>query len=165
MKKLVDKLFTYLSDFIFLVVLAPFIFIFTMLTFLFLLPISYFQNKINEKAYSEFLKANNGKNFFCYNNKVKAQFFIEENILPNLRKDIHIVFVNGRQVESEFGSEAISKALREFKHYQKFPHLMKIRNGEVIDVSINNHFYNTLTLKNEATELLKEIDIFFDLPK
>ena len=47
----------------------------------------------------------------------------------------------------------------------KFPHLIKIRNGKLIDKSINNAFYSVLNMNKSRTELLNKINMFFELNK
>src|SRR5690554_5695836 len=128
-----------------------------------LYPIHYFQRKQFEKKYSEFLNDNNGKNFFCYNNRKNSKEYIEDEIIPNLTEGIEIVYLNGRKVQSEYNSEFISEALYKLKSYSGFPHLMKIRNGKLIDKSINNPFYNVLNLNKSKCELLIQINRFFEL--
>ncbi len=128
-----------------------------------LFPIGHFQRKNFEKKYAEFLNENNGKNFFCYNNRKNSKQYIEENIIPNLNDGIEIVYLNGKKIESEYNSEFISEALYGLKHYNKFPHLMKIRNGKLIDKSINNPFYNILNQNKPKKELLSQIGAFFEL--
>lgn len=128
-----------------------------------LFPIGHFQRKKFEKKYAEFLNENNGKNFFCYNNRKNSKEYIEEDIIPNLTDGIEIVYLNGKKVESAYNAEFISEALYKLKNYNRFPHLMKIRNGKLIDKSINNTFYNLINQNKPKKVLLNEINIFFKL--
>ena len=128
-----------------------------------LYPFHFFQRKRFEKKYAEFLTDNNGKNFFCYNNKKNSKEYIEKQIIPNLTNVIEIVYLNGKKVESEYHNEFVSEALYKLKDYSRFPHLMKIRNGKLIDKSINNPFYNVLNLNKPKNELLTQINRFFEL--
>ena len=128
---------------------------------IFIFIFKYFQKKKFEKKYLKFLKENEGKNFFCYNNRKKSKEYLEENILTNLNKEVVIVYLNGRDIESEYNKEFISEALYGLKHYTKFPHLMKIRNGQLIDKSINNPFFGILKMNKPKAELLGEINSFF----
>ena len=116
-----------------------------------------------KKKYSDFLTENSGKNFFCYNNRKNSKKYIENEIIPNLTDGIEIVYLNGKKVESEYNAEFISEALYKLKNYSRFPHLMKIRNGKLIDKSINNPFYNVLNLNKPKNELLAKINRFFEL--
>lgn len=126
------------------------------------IPIGYFQRKRFEKKYAEFLNENNGKNFFCYNNRKNSKQYIEENIVPNLNDGIEIVYLNRKKVESKYNSRFISEALYGLKHYNKFPHLMKIRNGKLIDKSINNPFYGVLNMNKPKADFLNKINLFFE---
>ncbi|WP_055412932.1 hypothetical protein [Nonlabens sp. YIK11] len=130
-----------------------------------IIPIGHFQRKKFEKKYAVFLNKNNGKNFFCYNNRKNSKQYIEDDIIPNLNDGIEILYLNGRKIESEYNSEFISEALYGLKHYNKFPHLMKIRNGKLIDKSINNPFYGVLNMNKSKSELLNKINEFFELDK
>ena len=127
------------------------------------IPILHFQRKNFEKKYADFLIENNGKNFFCYNNRRNSKQYLEQSILPNLSEDIDIVYLDGKRIESAYDSKFISEALYGLKHYNKFPHLMKIRNGKLIDTSINNPFYAVLNMNKSKVELLRKINHFFDI--
>jgi len=124
-------------------------------------PVKYFWRKKFEKKYSKFLNENQGKNFFCYNNRKSSKDYIEENIIPRLTSTIEIVYLNGKKIESNYNIEFISESLHKLKNYKKFPHLMKIRNGKLIDKSVNNLFYGVLNLNKSKTELLNEIHFFY----
>ncbi len=126
------------------------------------MPIKHFQQKKMKKKYAEFLNRNNGKNFFCYNSRKNSKQYIEKDIIPNLNEAIEIVYLNEKKIESDYNSEFISEALYGLKHYNKFPHLMKIRNGKVIDVSINNMFYSVMNMNKSKIELFNKIEQFFD---
>lgn len=67
----------------------------------------------------------------------------------------------GKKIESDYDSQFISEALYSLKYYKKFPHLMKIRNDELIDTSINNSFYGMLHMKKSKTVFLHKINKFF----
>ena len=117
-----------------------------------------------EKKYAEFLVHNDNLNFFCYNNRKNAKEFIEVEIIPYLNNKIEIVFLNGKTVENKsFPKEFLSNAIHQLKNYSKFPHLMKIRNGKLIDKSINTIFYSIKNQNKSKDNLMKEIDDFFEL--
>ena len=139
------------------------IFIMLMPFMLVLLPINYFQRKKFEKKYAKFLNENNGRNFFCYNNRKNSKYYIEEKIIPNLADEIEIIYLKGKKVELIDEVEFISAALFKLKNYNRFPHLIKIRNGKLIDKSINNPFYNVLNSNKSKIKLLEQIHLFFDL--
>ncbi len=137
-----------------------FIFCFSVLSFLAISDI-YFSNKKKDKAFKAWLQANHGKNFFCYNERRKARPYIEEIILPALNKNIEIVYLENRQVQSQSNPNLVSDALYQLKNYKKFPHLMKIRHGELIDESILNTFYNAKNGTCSKEILLEEIHSFY----
>ena len=157
------KLGNNILAFILFVVIGIPVFILILPIIIVLIPIQYFQRKQFEKKYSDFLTEISGKNFFCYNNRKNSRKYIEDEIIPNLKGGIEIVYLNGKKVESEYNAEFISEALYKLKSYSGFPHLMKIRNGKLIDKSINNPFYNVLNLNKPKNDLLTKINRFFEL--
>jgi hypothetical protein len=138
-----------------LVLFTPFILVIS--------AIHYFRRKKFQKNYAEFLKQHNGKNYFCYNNRKNSKKYIENEIIPNFTGEIEIVYLNGKKIESEHHVEFISRALFKLKNYSRFPHLMKIRDGKLIDKSVNNVFYNVLNLNKPKDELVSQINRFFEL--
>jgi len=115
------------------------------------------------RFYSEYLNQFEGKNFFCYNNTGNTKEFIENNILPSLPKDIEIIFLNGKTIETNYSTKFISHILYNLKQYHKFPHLIKIRNKKILDHSINNTFYNIFHQNLPLDKFFNEMNIFFDL--
>jgi len=126
-------------------------------------PFGYFQRKKFERKYSKFLLQNEGKNFFCYNNRKNAKEYIETYILPDLSDRIDIVYLNGKKVESAYAKEFISHALYGLRYYKRFPHLMKIREGKLIDKSVNNIFYTIRNQNKPKEKMLNEMNEFFEI--
>lgn len=155
MRELVDNL-------LFTVIGIP-LFILTIPFILLLAIAAYFQRKQFEKKYGEFLRGNNGKNFFCYKNRKNSKDYIEKNILPNLADGIEIVFLNEKQIVSKYDHEFIFEALNKLKLYIRFPRLMKIRNGKLIDKSLHRPFFNLLNLNNQKNKFLTRINEFFNV--
>ena len=124
-------------------------------------PFVYFKRKRFENQYADFLINNNGADFFCYNNRENSKEYIEQQIIPELDAGIEIVYLNGQKVASNHSVEFISQALYRLKNYNQFPHLMKIRDGKLVDKSINNPFYNVLNSNKPKTELVDQINQFF----
>jgi hypothetical protein len=128
------------------------------------LPFTYYNRKKFEKQYSDFLELNNDVNFFCYNNRKNSKEFIENEIIPNLKNNIEIVYLNGKKIETKnYPKDFISNALYNLKNYSKFPHLMKIRDGKLIDKSINTLFYSIKNQNKSKEKLLAEVNDFFEL--
>ena len=118
-------------------------------------------DKIFDKAYKEYLKSINGTQFFCYNNRKNSQKFIEQNLLPILSKEVKLIFLNGKSVESNFEQKYMSKALHSIKDRKGFPYLLKVSNGNIIDKSINKEFYNIKNQNRELESLTKIINEFY----
>jgi len=122
----------------------------------------YFRKKKEREKFDEFITSIEGQSFFCYNNKQHSSEFIKTNVLPHLSPKINIVYLNGRQPESGFNSEYISKILYSFKKYDEFPHLFKIEKRNVIEKSINTEFNKIIHHQKEKdfTSLIDEINSF-----
>lgn len=118
-------------------------------------------DKVFEKTYQEYLNSINGTFFFCYNNRKNSQKFIEQNLLPILPKDVKLIFLNGKKVESNFEQKFMSKALYSLKDRKGFPYLLKVSNGTIIDKSINKEFYNIKNENRELEYLIKIINEFY----
>lgn len=126
-------------------------------------PSYYFRRIKFLKRYAHFLEQNNGQNYFCYNNKKNLKEFIELEIIPELDEKISIIYLNGKHVETDTSSkEFISNALYNLRNYSKFPHLMKIRNGKIIDSSVNALAYGVKNQKKSKEHFIAKIDDFFD---
>lgn len=126
-------------------------------------PFIWMGNKIREQQFKAYLPQLEGKNFFCYNNKIKSLDFIEHDILPNLSESVEVIFLNGRTPESAYEQEYISQALYRFKNYHGFPHLLKIRNGSTFDESLNNELFNVIQQNKPINELFERMGSFFEL--
>ena len=107
--------------------------------------------KSNEEyrvEYSEFLSKYEGLEFFCYTNREKFQDIIEEKILPNLNKSIHIIKLVGKEPNTNLDKRFISHALYRLNNIG-FPNVMKIVNGQFLDISLHNEIYNCINNKKE----------------
>jgi len=141
---------------IFMLALLPF--------YLITRPFTWLSNKIRERQFNKYLKQLEGKNFFCYNNKSKSLEFIKQKIIPNLPESVEVIFLDGKAPESEYGLKFISRVLYKFKTYQGFPHLLKVRKGNIIDKSINNELFNTINHNKPIVDLIFKISSFFEGP-
>jgi hypothetical protein len=121
----------------------------------------YFDNLVFNRKYKAYLQTINGTNFFCYNNRTNSKDFIEKNILPTLTTDIKVIYLDGRTPKSDYDQSFISKALYSIKDRKGFPYLLKISNGQLIDKSINNDFYNTMNQEKDIGQLSKKIISFY----
>lgn len=122
---------------------------------------SYKKQKFN-KAFENFLKNNEGKNFFAYNNRKKSLKFITKHVLPNLRDHIEVLYLENKTLQIEVDKSFYSKMIYDCKNYTKFPHLMKVRNGKVIDISINQELFNWKNQKGNSTHFFTLLNSFFE---
>ncbi|MFN3404905.1 MAG: hypothetical protein ACK40G_12470 [Cytophagaceae bacterium] len=127
------------------------------------LPFVMINDRIEKKKFRIYLEYIGDKNFFCYNNRSDCKGFIENELLNNLKDcNIELIFLDGKTPKSDYNPNYISRALYELKNYRRFPHLLKIRNGNLIDKSINNSVFNTINKNKSMESLLEEIKEFFD---
>ena len=126
-------------------------------------PINYVATKIADNQLKKYLIELGDKNFFCYNNRLDAKDFIEKELLPRLDKSVELIYLDGRQPRSKYESDKISSALYKLKRYTRFPHLLKVRDGQIIDESINNEFFNTMRQNKPIDKLIADINEFFGL--
>lgn len=126
-------------------------------------PFNWIEERKFKKDYQEFLIRMDGKNFFCYNSRSKSLEFIRQNVIPNLPGSVEVIFLNGRTPESAYERKFISHALYNLKSYKGFPHLFKIRNEIIVDISLNNELFNVIDQSQPVNELLQLMANFFEL--
>jgi len=158
MKRLKNKI----VDF-FAILIGALVFILFLPFILISIPFDWIKQRKVDKEFKEYLLSLGDKNFFCYNNRTEAKDFIEKELLPKLNDQIEVIYLEGREPKSKFVKNFISLALYRLKNYNKFPHLFKVRNGELMDESINNEFYNTMNQNKPLDKLLQRVNLFFDL--
>jgi len=127
-------------------------------------PIAWIKRKKYKKKYVNYLLSIDGANFFCYNNRKKGLKYIEERIVPNLPDEVEVLFLNGRKIESKkYDSKFLSDIFYGFKNYSRFPQLLKIRNGEAIDCSLNPELFNSLNKTIDENAVFSKMNEFFQL--
>jgi len=137
MNDLKDLLLVFLLFILFLLILPV-----ALILFLIISPILWYQEKLFQKEYQAYLQELEGKNFFCYNNRRKGKEYIENEIIPDLPQGVEVLFLNGRELQSgPYKKEFMSRAFYEFKHYSRFPQLLKIREGKAYDASLNHELF------------------------
>lgn len=119
------------------------------------------QNRLFRKEYKTYLKSIEGKKFFVYNSRTNSYSYIKNNLLPQLPKDVEIIYLNGKVPITNLNKKYISHALYSIKNRKGFPYLLRVENGEMIDTSINNAFYNIKNQNKDIQLLLNQIDQFF----
>jgi hypothetical protein len=128
----------------------------------FILIYAHFSDKAFEKAYKRYLERMNGACFFCYNSRKSSVEFARDIIAPALEPNIKVVFVYGRDVQSDDDSKYISKMLYSIQERKGFPYLLKINDRQVLDMSVNNQFYSVLIGRKPITPLLERINAFYN---
>ena len=84
-------------------------------------------------------------------------------MIPKLNKNVDIVYLEGRDIISDtFDKTFLSHVLYNLKNYSNFPHLIKIRNGAIEDLSINNELFSCINQGKDKSALLNKIEHFFE---
>lgn len=131
--------------------------------FIISLPFIWINELRFHKGYTRYINSLEGKNFFCYNNKATSKLFIEQEIIPNLPDSIEIIYLNGRTPESNYEKKYISRILYQFKNYQGFPQLLKIRNNKLIDASIRGDVFNSINQNKAPEKLFRKLLDFYEI--
>jgi len=122
----------------------------------------FFQKKRFKIRYQNYLLSIEGKKFFCYNTRKNNHHYIEKNIISNLSDDIEYVFLEGKNLKSEYIKEYMSHMLAAVSDRKGFPYLIKISNGKAIDKSMNNEFYNFKNQNKNPEDLIILINKAFN---
>lgn len=123
----------------------------------------YKQQKFN-RDYQAYLLEIEGANFFCYDNRKKGRDYIEKEVIPNLNTKISIIFLDKNTIQNtEYKDQFIFHSVNNFKNFSRFPHLMKVRNGQIIDLSINRLMFACINKEKNIDCLFAEINSFFEL--
>lgn len=161
MEQLAEKI----KQWIGVAIIAAFFIVFALL----ILPIipffliySYFSDKQFHTRYNLFLEQMNGALFFCYNSRKSSVDFARESIIPELDPAVQVVFVDGREVILVENREYVSRMLGSIKERKGFPYLLKVEDGQVLALSVNNQFYNILNGRKAIAPLLDRINTFFN---
>ena len=144
-----DETFGLFFGFILLLIAIPFIIIFY--------PFVLWSDRKYKKEYNLFLNQNNGVKFFCYTSRQNSRIKIEKELIPNLSKDIHIIFLHGKVPQSEFPEKHISFMLRQIKN-KGFPNMILVKNSQVIDFSLKKEVYNQLNQNIELSNIAYTIN-------
>lgn len=129
---------------------------------IFFLIFDYFKIKRFKKKYYNYLLSIEGAKFFCYNNRKNNHHYIEKNIVSRLNEDIEYVFLEGRNLKTEYIKEYISHMLFNVSDRKGFPYLIKISNGKAIDKSINSQFHNFKSKNKNPEDLIFLINDSFN---
>lgn len=125
-----------------------------------IIPVAFWLNHSSDKAfkiflleYQDFLNENEGQAFFCYTSRKNKQSLIEQNLLPELPKDIEIIFLHGKKPISNFPEKFISHALYKINNVG-FPNVMKIIDGQVKDASLHENFYAIINQNQDMASFI-----------
>jgi len=111
--------------------------------------------------YSEFLSNNEGIELFCYTNREKFLYIIENDILPYLDESINIIKLVGKEPVTSLDVKFISQALYKIENIG-FPNVMKVVNGELLDISLHCEIYNAIN-NGKSDELIELVYTKFEM--
>ncbi|BBM83318.1 hypothetical protein [Candidatus Uabimicrobium amorphum] len=106
------------------------------------------------EEYNAFLEEIEGQEFFFYTPKKSSLAFIEEQILPNLSKDVAPVFFSGKECNSELPEEWIRFML--YQNRRQYPFLLKVKKGRVLGVSLHHELHGKV-LSQQNHQLFLDI--------
>ncbi len=96
-----------------------------------------------KEEYLEFLRENEGVEFFCYTNRKTSEKEIEKYIIPYIDKNVHVVKLTGKNVACNHNERFISHALYNIRGFG-FPNIMKISNLTMVDHSLHKDLYDAI---------------------
>ena len=106
--------------------------------------------------YQTFLNENEGQEFFCYTSRKNSKNWIEQELLPKLKDDIEIIFLDGRTPISKSPQKFISHSLYRIESIG-FPNVMKVVNGKMLDSSLHNELYQVINQRLSTSELIDKV--------
>ncbi|WP_157530685.1 hypothetical protein [Hymenobacter norwichensis] len=127
----------------------------------FILIWSHFSNKRFQKEYNLYLQQMNGVCFFFYNNRKSSVAFAREMLAPKLAPAVRRTLVEGKRIVTGDDLSFLSTMLTGVKDRKGFPYLIKVVDGQVLDCSINQQFYNTMAGNKPLEPLLAQINSFY----
>ncbi|MNE30044.1 hypothetical protein D3C80_1235430 [compost metagenome] len=162
MKINIPKLKSVVSVLLLILILVPIGVLIIAILPLFLLLISKPNQVVRDQAYRTYLRSIEGTKFFCYNNRRNSEDYIERYVIPNLPPDVKLIYLDGKIPLSDYEKEFISTALYRIKDRGGFPYLLRVVDGEMLDCSVNNEFYNMLNQHKNPDKLLRQINEFYN---
>lgn len=128
-----------------------------------LLAFLYLKDKLGEFRFNRYSKANNGAKYFAYTNRQTSQKYVEQNILPELSKDIEIMYLGEKgRVNLGDDSKFHDRIVWAMKAVPGgFPYISKVANGNLVTESINNRLYSAITRGAESEQIVVRIKKFF----
>ena len=136
-----------------LFIMPPFLLLYTIFY-----PFIYFEDKKISREFKNKLVQHNGMELFTYTSRKNSKTIIERDILPNLPKELTVVYLDGRKPTSSLEPLLVSQILYRIKNIG-FPNIVRISDGDIKDVSIKKEFYEALNKGSSMNEL---VDLIHD---
>jgi hypothetical protein len=109
-----------------------------------------------KEQYKAFLKGCDGYVFYCYSDRSQKQVYVQENILPHLDPSLNIIYVQGREPQSDFNQRFISIMLDSLTS-KGCPNLIRISDGQVLDVSLHKAWELAIEQENDPAKFVQII--------
>jgi len=128
-----------------------------------LIAFGYLQDKVDQFRFKRYLKAHDGAKYFAYTSRQTSQKYVEHNILPELPKDIEIMYLGEKgRVNLGDDSKFHDRIVWAMKAVPGgFPYISKVANGNLVTESINNRLYSAITRGAASEQIVVRIKKFF----
>lgn len=108
-------------------------------------------------GYVDFLHQYEGAEFFCYPDHPAGQPWVETHILPQLNPNIHAVLLTDEGPRSDLPNVQMAYLVQQARQ-DKFPNVMKIKYGRLVDSTLHREFFDILNRHDPPAEFLYVIN-------
>ncbi len=130
---------------------------------IFLFPLYLNERKIIVNKSQKKFHILEGSRVFVYNENKKPLSFIEKEVLRKLPKNIKVLKVKNGEIINSKDVEYYSSLFFEIKNCSIFPIMIKIKNGEVKRVSMNNELFRWKNQSKNPGPFFIKLCTFFEL--
>ena len=120
-----------------------------------------YKKKKAEEKYLQFITTQEGKVFFVYK-KTKAVKFIKKHILSILPNEVQVILLSeASNIEND--NPNYVRMFGNIKQDTNFPCFVKIRNGEIIKVSLHKELFLWKNIERDKKPFIEKIKVFINL--
>lgn len=109
-----------------------------------------------KQRYRTFLDAHEGTVFFCYSDRSNKYTWVKQHVIPKIKPDINIIFVEGQEPKSDFDPRCISYILDNVIN-GGCPNLIHITSGQVIDISLQKKLQEIWDMDRDPSSFIQVI--------
>jgi hypothetical protein len=125
----------------------------------------YFQQKVENHRFVEFLKQNEGMKFFCYTARRTSVEYVKENIIPFLPPHTRVVYLGDSKKIFTMGEDVpfLQRLVATMRMTNGgYPYVSKISSGKPETISINSRLYGAIRRNVDATSINQTIARFLE---